>query len=409
MTANAARPLPLEGVRVADFSWLIAGPATTRVLADFGAEVIKIESHARLDTIRLTGVHPTSEQTVDSNGVFNDCNTNKQSVLLNLGTPRGIELAKEIVRRSDIVTNNFTGDRMDRWGLGYEDLRAVKPDIIMLTMPVMGTTGPYIRYGSYGNGVIGYGGLRTNMGFPGRPPVGMAPLYSDFSTPYFAVSALMAALIHRDRTGEGQFIDLAQMEATVALLGPAILDYTANGHIEPPRGNRALDAAPHGAYPCAGDDRWCVIAVRTDEEWRALADVIGRPGLASDARFATLAARQANEDALDAEVAAWTAGLDAWEVTRLLQARGVMTGVVEDLQDMVERDPHLSAHHFEQVAREDGNVTFTTHRQPGRLDGVSPALRAAPRMGADNEAVYRGLLGLSEDEYFRLMAEGVIH
>ena len=329
-------------------------------------------------------------------------------MLLNLGTPRGIELAKEIVRHSDIVANNFTGDRMDRWGLGYEDLRAVKPDSIMLTMPVMGTTGPYIRYGSYGNGVIGYGGMRTNMGFPGRPPVGMAPLYSDFSTPYFAVSALIAALIHRDRTGEGQFIDLAQMEATVALLGPAMLDYTANGHIESPRGNRAADAAPHGAYPCAGDDRWCVIAVRTEEEWQALCEAMGRPDLASDGRFATLAARQANEDALDAEVGAWTAGLDAWELTHLLQARGVMAGVVEDLEDMVSRDPHLSTRHFDGVSR-DGGPVFTTHRQPGRLDGESPPLRLAPRMGEHNEAVYRGLLGLSEDEVFRLMAEGVIH
>ena len=405
---TAERPLPLAGVRVADFSWLIAGPATTRVLADFGAEVIKIESHVRLDTIRLTGVHPTAEQTLDSNGVFNDCNTNKQSVLLNLGTPRGIELAKEIVRHSDIVVNNFTGDRMDRWGLGYEDLRAVRPDVIMLTMPVMGTTGPYIRYGSYGNGVIGYGGMRTNMGFPGRAPVGMAPLYSDFSTPYFAVSALMAALINRDRTGEGQFIDLAQMEATVALLGPAMLDYTANGRIERPRGNRAADAAPHGAYPCAGDDRWCVIAVRTEGEWQALCEAAGRPDLASDGRFATLAARQANEDALDAEVGAWTAGLDAWELTHLLQARGVMAGVVEDLEDMVNRDPHLSVRHFEGVSR-DGGVVFTTHRQPGRLDGESPRLRLAPRMGEHNEAVYRGLLGLSEEEFFGLMAEGVIH
>lgn len=407
--AGEGRALPLAGVRVADFSWLIAGPATTRVLADFGAEVIKIESHARLDTIRLTGVHPTDVQTVDSNGVFNDCNTNKRSVLLNLGTRRGIALAKEIVRRSDIVTNNFTGDRMDRWGLGYEALRAVKPDVIMLTMPVMGTTGPYIRYGSYGNGVIGYGGLRTNMGFPGRPPVGMAPLYSDFSTPYFAVSALMAALVHRDRTGEGQFIDLSQMEATVSLLGPAMLDYTANRHIEPPRGNRALDAAPHGAFPCTGDDRWCVIAVRSDEEWRALASAMGRDDLAADARFVTLAARQAHEEALEAEVAAWTRGLDAWEVTRRLQARGVMAGVVEDIVDMVERDPHLPVRHFAHVSRGPGEPAFMTHRQPGRLDGESPPLRAAPRMGEDNETVYRGLLGLSEEEFVGLMAEGVIH
>src|SRR5690606_10031481 len=133
----------------------------------------------------------------DSNGVFNDCNTNKLSITLNLNKPRGIELAKELVRRSDVVTNNFTGDRMDRWGLGYEALKEIKPDIIMLTMPVMGTTGPYVRYGAYGNGVIAFGGMNTNMGFASRPPVGPGPLYSDFSAPYFAVSAILAALHHR--------------------------------------------------------------------------------------------------------------------------------------------------------------------------------------------------------------------
>lgn len=168
--------LPLAGLRVADFFWMIAGPATSRVLADFGAEVIKIESEARLDNIRLTGPQPSEPGSINTNAVFNDVNTNKLSVTLNLNHARGIELAKEIIRRSDIVTNNFTGDRMERWGLGYDDLKRVKRDIIMLTMPVMGTTGPYQRYGAYGNGVISYGGLRTNMGFPGRAPVGIAPL-----------------------------------------------------------------------------------------------------------------------------------------------------------------------------------------------------------------------------------------
>ncbi len=408
--------LPLEGLRVADFCWLIAGPATTRVLADFGADVIKIESQARVDNIRLTGVQPPGGPgSIDTNGVFNDTNTNKRSVTLDLGSPRAVELAKEIVRRSDIVTNNFTGDRMDRWGLGYEDLRAVKPDLIMLTMPVMGTTGPYVRYGSYGNGVIGYAGMRTNMGFPGRPPVGIAPLYSDFSAPYFAVSALMAAVYHRERTGEGQFIDLAQMESAVALLGTNVLDYTANGRVPTPRGNRALDRAPHGAYPCAGDDRWCVISVRDESEWRALCAAMARDDLAEDARFASMAARLEHGDALDEVVAAWTGERDAWDVMRHLQAAGVTAGVVEDLEDMVTRDPHLSPEadlpaggHLEPVARE-GGPTFLTHRQPIRLDGAAPPLRVSPRMGEHNEEVYRGLLGLSEDEYLRLVMDGVIN
>ncbi len=404
--------LPLEGVRVADFCWLIAGPASTRILADFGADVIKIESYSKVENIRTTGVQPPGPGSIDTNGVFNDTNTNKRSVTLDLNTPQGIDLAKEIVRRSDIVTNNFTGDRMDRWGLGYRDLCEVKPDIIMLTMPVMGTTGPYVRYGSYGNGVIGYAGMRTNMGFPGRPPVGIGPLYSDFTAPYFAVSALMAALYHRERTGEGQFIDLAQMESAVALLGPAIMDYTANGRVASPRGNRAEDRAPHGAYPCAGDDRWCVISVHDDQEWRALCEVMGQPALAEDARYASTAARLEHLDALDGVVADWTRGRDAWDVVRALQAAGVHAGVVEDLEDMVTRDPHLPHQHLEPVTRdgdgEDG-TTFLTHRQPIRLDGAAPPLRASPRMGEHNEEVFRGLLGLSEDEYLRLVVEGVIH
>ncbi|MBM3141195.1 MAG: CoA transferase, partial [Chloroflexi bacterium] len=403
------RRLPLAGLRVADFFWLIAGPATSRVLADLGAEVIKIESSGvRIDNIRTGGVFPTEPGSPDQNGVFNDCNTNKRSLTLNLNHPRGIEIAKEIVRRSDIVTNNFTGDRMDRWGMGYEELRKVRPDLIMLTMPVMGTTGPYKKYGAYGNGVIGYGGLRTNMGFPGRAPVGIAPLYSDFSTPYVGVSALMSALVHRERTGEGQFIDLSQLEATVGLLGAAPLDYQVNGRAHEPAGNRAPDYAPHGAYPCYGEDRWIAIAVREDADWRALSEAMGDPALAGDARFATLEARKRHEDALDARLAAWTREHDAWQLMHLLQARGVMAGVVEDLEDMVVRDPHLSTLHFERVVPEGESFAFTTHRQPARFDGVSPPLRAAPGLGADNQYVLRELLGLSDEALARLVVDHVM-
>ncbi|MDA1003383.1 MAG: CoA transferase [Chloroflexi bacterium] len=404
-----ARPLPLAGIRVADFFWLIAGPATSRVLADFGADVIKIESRSRMDNIRTIGPQPSQPGSMDTNAVFNDVNTNKRSVNLNLRTPRGVELAKEIVRHSDIVTNNFTGDRMDRWGLGYEALREVRPDLIMLTMPVMGTTGPYIRYGAYGNGVIGFGGMRTNMGFPGRPPVGIAPLYSDFSAPYFAVSALMAALVHRERSGEGQFIDLAQAESAVSLLGTDVLEYTANGRVPAPPGNRAHDYAPHGAYPCWGTDRWVAIAVREDGDWRALCAAMGMPALADDARFATLADRKRHEDALDDVVAGWTRERDAWQITHVLQASGVMAGVVEDLEDMLVRDPHLPSLHFERLQRDDEDAVFTTHRQPARLDGASLPLQRAPRMGEHNEEVLTGLLGLSHDEYVQLMVDEVVY
>ena len=407
---EAARGLPLEGVRVADFFWLIAGPSTSRVLADYGADVIKIESSARADVIRTVGVQPSDSGTANTNGVFNDTNTNKRSVELNLGTPRGIELAKEIIRHSDIVTNNFTGDRMDRWGLGYEDLKKINPGIIMLTMPVMGTSGPYRRFGSYGNGVIAYGGMNTNMGFPGRPPTGIGPLYSDFSAPYFAVTALMAALHHRERTGEGQFIELAQAEATVNLLGTDILEYTANGQLSPGEpGNTSRDFCPHGAYRCLGDDRWCALAVTSDEEWRHLCEAIGQPELSSDPRFATLEARREHEAELDEIVTRWTETRDAWEVMHQLQAGGVRAGVIEDLEDMVVRDPGLSTQHLVPVEREGEGVVYTTHAQPSRMDGVTPPLRRAPRLGDANEDVYRGLLGLSEEEFIELLTERVIY
>ena len=240
---------PLDGLRVADFFWLIAGPATSRILADYGAEVIKIESRARMDLIREGGVWPAPEDlTANSrNGTFNDCNTNKLSVSLDLNRPEAIDLAKQLVSKSDIVTNNFTGDRMNRWGLSFEELQKVKPDIIMLTMPVMGTTGPYLTYGATGNGVIAYGGINMGMGFPERAPIGMGPLYSDFSTPYVAASAIMAAVHHRERTGEGSFIDLSQLEATVGLLGTQVLEYTANGDVPDRIGNRSRDwAGPRG-------------------------------------------------------------------------------------------------------------------------------------------------------------------
>ncbi len=407
MTADATRPL--EGIRVADFFWLIAGPAGSRVLADFGAEVIKIESQHRWDQIRESGLWPPDQSATSPNAVFNDCNTSKLSVTLNLNDPRGVELAKELVRRCDIVTNNFTGVRMDRWGLGYDDLVKVKPDIIMLTMPVMGTTGPYRSYGANGNGVIAYAGLDTNMGFPGRPPVGMGPLYSDFASPYVAVSALMAALHHRERTGEGQFIDLAQLQASVGLLGTGVLDYTAHGAVPPPPGNRAAGYSPHGAYRCFGADRWCVIAVGSDDEFERLCEAIGRPELATDPRFATHGDRKRNEDALDAVLAEWTRDRDPWQITHLLQARGVMAGVVEDVEDVVVRDPHLPVQHLQQVSDHDGGVTYATHGQPSRLDGRSPALGRAPLLGEHNEYVFKELLGVSDERYVELLVDQVIY
>ncbi len=399
---------PLAGLRVADFFWLIAGPATSRILADFGAEVIKIESEEREDQIRNAGVWPPKRTPTSPNAVFVDCNTNKLSLTLNLNQPKAIELAKEVVRRSDVVTNNFTGERMDRWGLGYKDLVKVKPDIIMISMPVMGATGPYRSYGANGLGVVAYGGINTTMGFPGRPPAGLGPLYSDFTTPYFALTAIMAALHHRDRTGEGQFIDLSQVQATVALLGSSILEYTANGRVPERPGNRSRDYCPHGAYPCWGNDRWCAIAVGSDDDWRRLCEAIGRADLLEDERLRALEGRKAHEDEVDAAVAAWTRERDAWQAMHYLQGRGIMAAVVEDLEDVVARDPHMRAQHFETLSDSDEANSYLVHGQPLKFDGRRPELSRPPIQGEHNEYVIKQLLGVSDEDYVQLLIDGVL-
>jgi benzylsuccinate CoA-transferase BbsF subunit len=400
---------PLEGIRVVDFFWMLAGPLTSRVLANYGADIIKIESQSRPDTIRLIGVQPNEPGSINSNGVFGDANVGKRSLALNLRHPRGIELIKELVAHADIVTNNYTPDRMDRWGLGYEELRKVKLDIIMLTMPVMGMNGPYKTFGSYGNGIIAYSGLSENMGFPHQAPVGIAPLYSDFATPYFAVSALMSALHHRENTGEGQFIELAQSEAGINLLGPDILEVTANNQLPPRIGNRSRNAVPHGAYPCVGDDRWIAIACESDDDWSHLATALGYPDLIEDPRYATLAARRASEDELDALIADWTCKHDVWDAMHYLQSAGIIAGVVENLEDNVTRDPHLSGHHLVPLRRGDEAVSFLTHSEPVRVDRRLASMRRAPHMGEHTAEILREVLGFTDTDIASLIADGVLN
>ncbi|HXH23107.1 MAG TPA: CoA transferase [Dehalococcoidia bacterium] len=399
---------PLAGIRVADFAWLIAGPASSRMLADFGAEVIKLESEYRVDNIRVVGVQPPGKSSIDTNGVFNDCNTNKLSVRLNMNHPKGVELAKEIIRRSDVVLNNFTAERMPRWGLGYEDLKAVKPDIVMLSMPVMGCHGPYRNYGSYGNGVIAFGGLNMITGSPERPPIGLGPLYSDFSAPYLVVASILAALYHRNRTGKGMFIDFSQVEATMSLLGPGFLEFASNGVLPPRQGNRSRDFAPHGVYPCFGEDRWCAIAVETEDEWKRLAGAIGRPEMAADPRFASLESRQEHADEIDDAISAWTRQRDPWQVMHTLQGRGIMAAVVEDLEDLVVRDPWFAKRGLVEVPFPEEDVSFKTHAQPARMNGEAPVLRRAPRMGEHTAEVLKSLLGLADGEIEALTIEQVL-
>jgi benzylsuccinate CoA-transferase BbsF subunit len=283
----------------------------------------------------------------------------------------------------------------------------------MLTMPVMGTTGPQRNFGAIGNNVIALGGINYAMGFPGTPPTGMGPLYSDFAAPYFAASAILAALYHRDQTGEGQFIDLAQFQATASLLGPALLDYSANNIVPERPGNTHPDFAPHGVYPCApaphSTDRWLALSIEDDSTWQRFIKLVNDSTLFDKSKFGSNDLRKTNETLLNATIARYTVTRDAWSLTEFLQDEGITAGVAQDLSDVLDRDPGLRTQHFEDLTDRAGRVTYTTHRQPVRINGQTASMGRPPLFGEHNYEVYTDLLGYSDIEYAELVATGIVN
>ncbi len=399
-------PRPLAGIRVVDFCWMIAGPLTTRLLASLGAEVIKVESMARMDRIREVGVQPADVMSYETNGVFNDCNANKKSITLNLGHPAGIALAKKLIASSDIVTSNFTPDRMARWGLGYEDLKAVKPDIIVASLPVMGSEGRHRDWRAVGNGVIAMGGINGLTGFANRPPIGLGTLHSDFTSPYFAALQIVAAVLQRIETGEGQFIELAQYKATVHLLDTEVLDYLVNGHETPREGNRSISHCPHGVFATRGEDRWIALAVRTSAEWEALCDVLALRELMSRPALATFEGRKAAENEIERAIAVSVRDRDAWSLARDLQEAGVPASVAENLGDLVDADPMSEG--FLVPVEHPAGISILAQHEPVTWDGERFPLQRAPLFGEHTEAICRDLLGLDGEQIADLVADGVL-
>jgi benzylsuccinate CoA-transferase BbsF subunit len=425
------RRFPLEGIRVTDFSWYGAGPFATKLLAAFGAEVIKIESSTKLDGMRWMGPRkPGVEPTYNISGMYNNFNPGKLGITLNMNHPKGVEIAKKLISMSDIVIENFMPGTMEGWGLGYDELVKISPNIIMVSMPVMGKTGPYSHWRSVGTGILAMAGINSVTGNPDRPPIGTGLIaWCDWTAnPYHAVAAIMSALHYRRNTGKGQFIEIAQLESTVCWMGTAILDYTVNKRIQTSMRNRSPYAAPHGIYRCRSenreveytpmpdaeperrkkDERWCAISIFSDQEWKAFCNVIGNPPWTKEARFATLLSRKENEDELDRYVGEWTKERSPEEVMMLMQQAGIAAGVVQDGEDLA-RDPQLKARGF-YVWREhpeagliahDG-MTFTLSNTPGEIR------RTAPLLGEHNEYVYKEILGFSEDEVNQLIVEKVI-
>lgn len=402
-------PLPLEGMRVADFGWILAAPQCTAWLGVMGAEVLRIESHQRLDPIRFLGQNPRDLKGPDGSPLFNGLNYSKKGVTLNLGHAQGAALAKEIARRSDIVVENFTAGMMKRWGLAYEDLCQIKPDIIMLSGSPLGQYGPDSHSVGWGPLTQASAGICHLTGYPDGPPVSLGGSWPDYMVGVVMAYAVLAALYCRRRTGKGQHIDLAMAEVVTAMLPEAVMDYVMNNQDRGRRGNQDEVMVPHNVYRCRGEDRWVAIAVETEEEWRNLCQVVGHPEWLADERFRERSRRKAHEAELDALLTVWTRERSHTEVMHLLQSVGVAATPVYDTESLI-ADPQFQHRGF---LASPGHPVTGDHPVagiPGKYSAID-TLRytPAPCLGQDNEYVFGDLLGLSAAEITRLQEEKVIY
>jgi len=402
---------PLAGLRVVEFSAAMAGPWIGRFLAWCGAEVIRVESKRRPDVVRLYVPPRDPERGVQPrlSPWFTDWNAGKRFVGLDLRQPLAVELAKRLVARSDVVIENQSVGVMDKLGLGHAELERVSPGLIALSSSGFGATGPCRRYVTWGPNIEALSGLSRLSGFPFRAHTFTQYAHPDAMSALHGLVAVLAALDHRRRGGAGQSIDLSQYEATVAGMGHAMMEPLARGR-EPARpGNRSRRAAPHGVYPCRGEDRWCAISVASDPEWAGLCDVLGRPAWRDDARFASPAARQEHAELLDAWIGERTRERTDYELMAALQEAGVAAGVVQDAENLARRDPQLAARGFFEQVEHMVKGTVTATGIPLGLTGTPG--RSGPAgagVGQDNDHVFGTLLGMTRDEIADAVASGAI-
>jgi crotonobetainyl-CoA:carnitine CoA-transferase CaiB-like acyl-CoA transferase len=398
----------LSGVRIIDFGAGAIDPLATSYLADFGAEVIKVESYSKLDFMRGSEIVVGGIRDPDSNISFGRYNQNKMSVLINLKHPQGIALAKKLISLADVVIENFRLGVMPRLGLGYEELRKIKPDIIMLSASFGGQTGPYRDFGGQGTIIATLLGVNEITGWPDRWPAIPGAAFCDHYMPFMCAVIIMASLEYRRRTGKGQFIDASSIEGCLDVLDTATVDYGVNKRILKRRGNRHPTAAPHGVYRCQGDDRWCTITVFTDKEWQSFCRVLGNPDWTAEERFCTLLGRLGNVDELDKLVENWTIRQKAEEVMLKLQAAGIAAGVVKNAKDIYEDPQMIYREHFWEF-KEPGMEAFTFEAPSVRMSKTPARLhRRYPFLGEHNSYVYDKLLGLDAKEYAQLVEDGVI-
>ena len=395
--------LPLEGIRILDFTWVVAGPVATRILADHGAEVVKIERK---------NPPPLGNRKL---GLQCDLHRNKVSLALNMAEPRGLEIARQLAAKSDVVMDNFSARVMRGWGMDYDSLVEVNPGIICISMSGLGHTGPRASYVSYGPTLQALSGYTMLMADANGEPAGYGYSYADMCGGYTGALAALIALWNRKRTGRGQFVDLSQFEGVTSVIGPSLMDISVNNRVQEPFGYTSQEApsAPHGVYRCRpledDNDRWVAISVRTQAEWHRFVEAIGNPLLTNDPKFRTLYLRMRNREELDAHVARWTIERSAEDAMTTLQRARVAAGVVANGIDICKRDPQLRERGFWPIVKTPGNKSTHVTGIPFKLSSGSGSIRSAgPEVGENGDYVLGEILGFTQAERDELIKSGVV-
>ena len=417
-TNSADSNQPLKNYRVLDLSRIWAGPYCTKLMADMGAEIIKMESlrvydshRGPINPARGIAAYPDGEpgdEPWNRNGWFNCLHLSKYGITLELTSETGRNVFDQLVSISDVVIENFRQGSLERLGYSYETLRRLRPDLIYVSMPAFGNSGPWQKYLAYGIGQEQLSGMAHLAGYRGEGPMKSGINHGDPITGSHAAGVLLAALRYRKRTGKGMYIDVSQQESAVSLIGADVLAYQLTGEEPQRRGNRSPYFAPHNSYRCAGEDRWVAIAVTNDEEWRQLAQLVGGSELSADPRFATLAGRLENEDQLDDLISGWTVDKKAYDLCHLLQREGVPASPVMGGPDLL-ADPHYAARgtfvrvNHEQVGEKTyPGIPWKMSATPGKARWASPTL------GQHNRQIYGELLAMPTDDITALEEQGII-
>ncbi|HCB33644.1 MAG TPA: CoA transferase, partial [Acidimicrobiaceae bacterium] len=401
----AAAALPLAGVNILDFMWVMAGPSATRVLADWGATVVRVESSHRVETARTIQPFLNDEGGADNTGLYQNMNAGKLGITIDLENPAARDLVEDLVRWADVVAEAFSPKAMRTWGYAYEDLCRIKPDIVMASTCLFGQTGRLSPLAGFGTMGAAMSGFYEMTGWPDRHPAGVFGAYTDYVSPKFLSSAILAALEHRDRTGEGQYIDVSQAEASMAFLAPAVLDYTVNGRLPPKVGNAHPTMSPHGTFATAGDDRWIAVACANDEQWRALCALVR---LDDDLAALDVAGRRERAEEIAAAVEEWTSGHDGLDAQQQLQDAGVAAHVVADSRTLAEDPQMVHRRHFREVAHAVHDTMWVEGTRFSMSRSTDRITSAGPTYGEHTIQVLEQILGYDTDRITALAVAGVL-